>query len=362
MENYGCIRPVLEIGQQPIPSSAQTTRINSKRTSSVGAKVKSFRIKPINNSQVVSTKTKGSVRTVTLPPFAVGAPRMKQLLRRSVSARPTTSVPITFPTPPSGRDSNHRVPASELKPSPPVLGKKPWLKCFLLGGGAAMLLQTSSSEARDLLQRARIYLQLDSPAATTISNRARIYLQSNQASGFNRAIREARKVEPNSPFYQEARADIARWSKVILDIAQGRAKQGSFAEAIAAAQLVPQNEPSIRAIAQQANEAIEQWKLQAQQQQPNQVLLAAAKGLINPTQASSYNRAIATLRQISPSEPGYREAQELIIQWSQQIYLTANSRAAKGNFQEAVQTAALVPPDAPYYQAASAAIAKWKQF
>ncbi len=344
MENYGCIRPVLEIGQQPISSSAQTTRINWKRTSSVGAKVKSFRIKSINNSQVVSAKTRRSVRTVTLPPFAVGAPRIKQLLGKSVSARSTTSVPITFPTSPSGRKFDNQVPASEPKPSPPLLGKKPWLKCFLLGGGAAVLLQTSSSEARDLLHRARIYLQ------------------SNQASGFNRAIREAQKVEPNSPFYQEARADIARWSEVILDIAQGRAKQGSFAAAIAAARLIPQDEPSVRAIAQQANEAIEQWKLQAQQQQPNQTLLVAAKRLINPTKASSYNRAIATLRKISPGEPGYREAQELIIQWSQQIYLIANSRAAKGNFQQAVQTAALVPPDAPYYQAASAAIAKWKQF
>jgi hypothetical protein len=188
--------------------------------------------------------------------------------------------------------------------------------------------------------------------------RAKRLLRYNHASLFNKAIVEARQVKPGDPLYPQARQDITRWSGVILDLAEGRAKEGNFAGAIVAAQLVPKDDPSVYTTAQQA---INQWTVLAKQQQQNQTIIQAAKAQIQPNQASSYSRAITTLRQVLPSQPRYAEAQQLAAQWSRTIYLIAQSRAARGRLQEAIQTAALVPAGTPSSDAAKVAIAKWQQ-
>lgn len=189
-------------------------------------------------------------------------------------------------------------------------------------------------------------------------DRARRLLRPNQASLFNKAIVEARSVKPGDPLYQQAQEDINRWSGVILDLAEGRAKEGNFKGAIAAAKLVPNDDSSTSA---KARAAINQWNILALQQQQNQQIIQSTKKQLQPNQASSYSRAITTLRQILPSQPGYAEAQQLITQWSRTIYLIAQSRAAQGNLQQAIQTAALVPANTSSSDAARRAIAKWKQ-
>ncbi|MBE9129471.1 MULTISPECIES: caspase family protein [unclassified Coleofasciculus] len=195
-------------------------------------------------------------------------------------------------------------------------------------------------------------------ANQTALAKAKGLIQPNQASLFSQAIAQARTIKPGEPLYEQAQQDINRWSQVILDLAEGRAKQGNFQGAIAAARLVPQDNPSVYTKAQQS---INRWTIQSKQQQQNQALLQSAKQQLRRNQASSYNRAIATLRKVPVGQPGYAEAQQLTAQWSRQIYLIANSRAWRGNFQQAVQTAALVPPNTPSYEAAQKAIAQWKQ-
>jgi hypothetical protein len=149
-----------------------------------------------------------------------------------------------------------------------------------------------------------------------------------------------------------------RWSRVILDLAEGRAKQGNFEGAIAAAQLIPKDEPSVYTKAQQG---IEYWKVLTLQQRQNQGIIQAAKKQIQPNQASSYNRAIMTLRKVPRGQPRYAEAQQLTLQWSRTIYLMAQSRASRGKIQQAIQTAAFVPAGTPDSNAAKDAIAKWRQ-
>ncbi|MEQ9371108.1 MAG: caspase family protein [Coleofasciculus chthonoplastes F3-SA18-01] len=183
-------------------------------------------------------------------------------------------------------------------------------------------------------------------------------IQPNQASLFSQAIAQAQKIEPGEPLYEEAQQDIQRWSQVILDLAEGRAKQGNFASAIAAAKLVPSTNPSIY---NRAQSAIKTWQTQAKQQQQNQGIIQAAKQQLRRNQASSYNQAINTLRKIPVGQPGYAQAQQLINQWSRQIYLIANSRAWRGQLSLAIKTAALVPPDTPSYPAAQQAIARWQK-
>jgi len=189
-------------------------------------------------------------------------------------------------------------------------------------------------------------------------DRARRLLRPNQASLFNKAIVEARQVKPGDPLYQQARQDIRRWSGVILDLASGRANTGNFGGAIAAAQLVTKDDPVMYAKAQQT---INQWKVLATQQQQNKSIIQAAKQQIQQNQASSYSRAITTLRQVLPGQPGYDEAQQLTAQWSRTIYLIAQSRASRGKLQEAIQTASFVPAGTPSFDAAKVAIAKWQQ-
>jgi hypothetical protein len=188
--------------------------------------------------------------------------------------------------------------------------------------------------------------------------RARTYIQSNQASGFSQAIAEASKITPGSELYEEAQADIARWSQVIIDIAQGRANQGDFQGAIAAANLVP---PEPANAYQTAQQQVTQWTNQLEQQQRNAELIRQARRQIRYTQASSYSQGITTLRQIPANQPGYSQAQELITRWSQQIYLIANSRASQGNYEQAIETARLVPQGTASYEAAQGAIARWQQ-
>lgn len=189
-------------------------------------------------------------------------------------------------------------------------------------------------------------------------DQAKRLIRPNQASLFSKAIVQARTVKPGDPLYQQAKQDITRWSEVILDLAEGRANQGNFGGAIAAAQLVPKDNPSVYAKAQKT---INQWKALTTQQQQNQAIIQAAKKQIQPNQASSYNRSLTTLRKIPAGQPGYAEAQQLIAQGSQKIYLIAQSRASQGKFKEAIQAAALVPANTPSYEAAQKAIAKWKQ-
>jgi len=91
----------------------------------------------------------------------------------------------------------------------------------------------------------------------TIFEEAKIHLKRHQASDFIRGIAELRKISPQSPVYPEAQARITFWSQTILEIAQGRAEVGNWQDAIAAANLVPRDQSSIYAIAQQG---IRDWQ------------------------------------------------------------------------------------------------------
>jgi hypothetical protein len=187
---------------------------------------------------------------------------------------------------------------------------------------------------------------------------ARRLLRPNQASLFNQAITQARQIQPTDPLYPQAKQDMARWSGVILDLAQGRAASQNFTEAIATAQLVPGDDPIIYKTAQQA---IASWQVMAQQYQQNKAVIQDAKAQLQSNQASSYRRAINILSKIPPSQPGYSQAQQLTEQWSRNIYLIAQSRAAQGKFENAVETLALIPVGTSSSGAAQKALLKWKQ-
>lgn len=217
---------------------------------------------------------------------------------------------------------------------------------------ALLILLQSSTQAGSIFNRAKIYTDLDSQKVTNIPPSGRSHLENSQASPFNKAIEMAREVESDSPFYAQVQGDIHRWSETILDIAKGRAGEGDFLGAIAAAELVPQNHASTKLVAREATKALSDWQLKANSQGINQNHLMQAKAIIDPTQASSYSRAIGILKKITAEAKEYQEAQGLINQWNEQIYLIVQLRVNQGNFKQAVEAAILVSQDSSYYQLA----------
>ena len=352
MHNCGVVS---NIDRQPVLPFTSTPPLNKlKEISSmpIGTKVKSFQIKKANYSPKINPQNSRAM--VKLPNLAQRQSLNLDIFTNRVIAKSISfyAQSYTYPDRVIARD---KVTSST---------KRFWWRWLLSIGSTILLLPwllQTSSQARNLLERAKIYLELDSSQAVSIPNSGRYYLEDNQASPFNRAIRQARTIKPHSLFYEDAKADIIRWSEVILDIAQGRASQGDFAGAIAAAQLIPQDETSVDFIARQATKSIGYWQLRARQQNIEQYSLEEAKKSLDPTQASSYSRAIMVLRQIPPGVKEYQEAQNLIEQWSKQIYLIANYRASKGYFEQAIKAATLVPKDSPYYQGARNAMVKWRQ-
>lgn len=113
---------------------------------------------------------------------------------------------------------------------------------------------------------------------------------------------------------------------MILDLAKNRAKQRKYATAVAAAELINQDQPNYP----QAQAAIQQWRQQAKQYVANTTLLDAANGLIQPGQASTYNRAIEVAKKVSPGEPGSDQARKSINKWSEIILQLAMRRASRG--------------------------------
>ena len=194
------------------------------------------------------------------------------------------------------------------------------------------------------------------PSNRDLLGRARTSIGSTQASSYLAAIEVAARIQPGEPEYQEAREDIERWSRAILDIAVGRSRLGNFRGAIAAADLVPDDSE----VYGEARSAIARWQQQAQQQQVNQDILAQARALPQWNQASSYNNAINVARRVPTGQPNYFEARSLIEQWSEDILEISYFRASQGALSGAIAAASLVPADSQVHSQATEAIATWQ--
>ncbi|MBW4677541.1 MAG: caspase family protein [Desmonostoc geniculatum HA4340-LM1] len=186
---------------------------------------------------------------------------------------------------------------------------------------------------------------------------AKMSLQETQASDLSLAIATARRIKPGEPLYEQAQENIKIWSRMILDLAEGRAKQRQYANAIAAARLIAKDEP----LYAKAQAAINLWRLEGKQYVSNITLLDAANALIKSGQASTYNRAIEVAKKVPSGEPGFDTAQKSIDKWSEKILDLAKRRAAEGELNAAIETATLVPEETASYEDAQDAIQKWRK-
>ncbi|MBR8837562.1 MAG: caspase family protein [Stigonema ocellatum SAG 48.90 = DSM 106950] len=182
-------------------------------------------------------------------------------------------------------------------------------------------------------------------------------LSTTQVRDLAKAIATAHKIKPSEPLYQQAQENIQIWSSMILDLAEVRATQRQYANAITAAQLIGKDEP----LYLKAQSAINRWRLEAKKYMSNKTLLEAANALIQPEQASSYNRAIVVAKKVPSNEPGFDDAQKSINQWSQKILDMATRRADQGELNAAIETALLVPEGTEAYNRAQEAVQKWQK-
>ncbi|MBN3871720.1 caspase family protein [Nostoc sp. JL33] len=186
---------------------------------------------------------------------------------------------------------------------------------------------------------------------------AKMSLRQTQASDLSLAIATAGKIKPGEPLYEQAQENIKIWSRMILDLAEGRAKQRQYGSAIAAARLITKDEAPYA----KAQAAINLWRLEGKQYVSNTTLLDAANALIKPGQASTYNRAIEVAKKVPAGQPGFDTAQKSINNWSEKILDLAKRRAAEGERNAAIATAALVPEETGAYEDAQDAIQKWQK-
>ncbi|MGK7940954.1 MAG: caspase domain-containing protein [Crocosphaera sp.] len=330
------ISPSVQVSRQPLlPFLSTPEKVTSKNKITP-----SFTIRQTSSQ----TPQKQRISTVILPKL------------------PTPSydppLPLHIPLTPRKRILS---PPSIVEPNP--INKKPslclWIgKCLLWGGGlsgAIALLWLMSSQVRQHLNTLH-HEKIEENER--ILNRATLPLSLEQASSFHRAIGYARQVQPHTPLYGKAQSNIRRWSQVILDIAQARARQEDFQGAIAAANLVPQDDLKLHTVAQQW---VTNWQTLKEQKADNQVLIEAALSLIKPNQASSYNRAITILKRLKKGELAYEKAQHLIEQLSHNIYQLAQIRAKEGQLKLAIQTVELIPNSSKIYEKAQKDKLSWQK-
>lgn len=213
--------------------------------------------------------------------------------------------------------------------------------------------ELQNNQYQSLLQEANSEVAEAAIRNQNILNSARQIIQPTSASMFNDAIEQARQVPPEDPYYEQAQADIQRWGGVILDLAEGRSASGDINGAIAAARLVPEDQPELTTLAAQR---IQGWE----QQIANQDLISQTQNSLQPGQASSYNNAVRTLEQIAPGQPGYEDAQNRMQQWGEDILAIARARAAQGDLGGAIAAANLVPENTSAYGAAQEEIQRWQ--
>lgn len=172
-------------------------------------------------------------------------------------------------------------------------------------------------DAQDLIHR----WQLEIEDVTQLQE-ARTIAAGGSNDDLNQAIAAADMIPASNPRYSEARQEINQWRRTIqlredqpiLDQARSLARGGSISDlrqAIAQAQLIGPN----RALSEEAEQEIGQWRANIQRQEDQPILNQA----IALGDARNYDGAIQTARQIGRGRVLYQEAQTQISQWQREI-------------------------------------------
>lgn len=190
-------------------------------------------------------------------------------------------------------------------------------------------------------------------------------------AGLEEAISQAQRIVPGRPYYQKAQSLITRWQFEIEGLAQiERARllaQNGTTEALQAAIAAASQVRSANPRWGEAQTEIQKWTATIQTI-ADQPLLDRAEQIASYGDLNSLQNAVAQADQIAPGRALYKQAQQKIQQWTQQIqssqdqpYLTqARAYAFSGNIQAAIDMAGRIQPGRALYTEAQADIAQWR--
>jgi uncharacterized caspase-like protein len=321
-----------------------------------------------NSSQIAQVVTKSF-------PVSVASPEIAEKPQKINSAPKTSVTPTTDENTKEKADKNTEKTAEKTENTSSKLLLFGCVGTLIFGGLflVAFLYQQSRSQTKLTVVKPlpsnyeRIEKQQPTKPKSNNSNSQetiqamleleKMSLNANQASDLSKAIAAAKNIQPGEAGYKQARQNIKVWNGMIFDLATNRAQNREYSNAITTAGLIGKEESNFR----EAQAAIEQWKLESRQYLSNKTLLEAAKALIKPNQASSYNRAIEVAKRVLSSEPGYDLAQKSIDKWSLEILQLAKNRANNKQYSSAITTATLTPEGTAAYAEAQKLIKQWQQ-
>lgn len=218
------------------------------------------------------------------------------------------------------------------------------------------------------------------------------------------AIKIAETIAPKSYIYQQARKEIQKFGRQMLELAEAEADKGNFADAVAIANQIPDSvklqadindfkllteaqleaadgtsgtlEAAIlkaqrierkRPLYQKAQDLIARWQIEIE----DVAHLEKARRLATTGQVKDLAGAIAEISLIPPGNPRYSEARDLTRDWRRDIetqedipYLNrAESLALSGDagaLQAAISEASLIAPGRALYDEAQGKIQQWR--
>lgn len=191
-------------------------------------------------------------------------------------------------------------------------------------------------------------------------SRAREMAASGAVGDLEQAIQQAKAIGENRALYNEARQEIQEWRSLvqkqedqpILDQAQALANSQNYNAAISAAQQIQ----SGRALSGEAQRKIRSWRQEIQ----SQTNLQQAYALAASRSADALSQAINLVRQIPyDTEAGSQRIQAL-NSWSYQLLSIAQEKASISAFSEAIRLARMIPRESAAYSAAQDLVQEWR--
>ncbi len=217
-------------------------------------------------------------------------------------------------------------------------------------------------EAQDLIQFAQ--------AQKLVSNLSTWEPQIGDIFNLREAISAVQQIQPTSPFYEDAQAQLATWQQSLQDLLQLQTANWvasigqleTYRYAAQQARLIGSDRPR----RPQAQTLVAHWQNQIEQIEDRPYLQRATR-LAGAGTVAAYQAAIAEAQKVALGRALRIEAQTRIASWmnrieviqDQPILKEANTLAADGKLKEAIEKAKGIEPERALYDQAQTAIQGW---
>ncbi|MBF2074452.1 MAG: hypothetical protein IGS50_11920 [Synechococcales cyanobacterium C42_A2020_086] len=186
--------------------------------------------------------------------------------------------------------------------------------------------------------------------------------RSGKLSDLLKGIKMLEPLTADHPLYQEAQQSIAKWSRLVLLLAQEKINQSDLQGAIDAANQIPKTSP----VYEEAQQAIANWQ---QQWQAGEALYAKA---LEAVKQQDWKLAFEQVAEMGYLEQDYWRLQQadvlskqILLQKQSRERLTQAQKLAKGNspekLGEAIELAMQVAPGTDAWAEAQTVLQQWGQ-